>query len=131
MVRRVYVKSDMVSPLKLISAFVCFLLVLGLVNRRRKRVHMALMTGAIAIDVSMVLYLEIARHVVESIPTRDMTPLLLGHVILSTVVLILYGIQVVSGVRNARGRISRLHPQMAVWTLVLRFGNLVTSWLVV
>jgi hypothetical protein len=55
-------------PLKLLSVAVCVILVVGVLNRRRKRVHIPLMLTAMVIDVGMVLYLEIRRGVVESIP---------------------------------------------------------------
>ena len=55
-------------PLKLLSVAVCVILVIGVLNRRRKRVHIPLMLTAMVIDVGMVLYLEIHRGVVESIP---------------------------------------------------------------
>jgi len=55
-------------PLKLLSVAVCVILVIGVLNRRRKRIHIPLMLTAMGIDVGMVLYLEIHRGVVESIP---------------------------------------------------------------
>ena len=50
------------------------------------------MLSALTIDLGLVRYLEITRVVVESIPGRTMTPLLLIHMTLSTMVLILYGV---------------------------------------
>ena len=44
------------------------ILVVGVLNRRRKGIHIPLMLTAMGIDVGMVLYLEIRRGVVESIP---------------------------------------------------------------
>jgi len=117
-------------PLKLLSAFVCFILVIGVLNRRRKRIHIPLMLTAMAIDVGMVLYLEIRRGVVESIPTRPMTLLLAVHITISVLVLILYGVQVVTGFRNAKGRRSTWHPWIAGLLLPLRFSNLITSFMI-
>jgi uncharacterized membrane protein YozB (DUF420 family) len=117
-------------PLKLLSALVCLVLVIGVLYRRRKRIHVPLMLTAMAIDVGMVLYLEIRRGVVESIPKRPMTPLLAVHVTISVLVLILYGVQVVTGYRNAKGRRSSWHPQIAALLLPLRFANLITSFMI-
>ena len=117
-------------PLKLLSAFVCVLIVVGLFNRRRRRVHIPLMLSAFAIDLGIVLYLEIRRGVIESIPHRPMTPLLFIHILISVAVLVLYGIQVYSGIQNAKGRRSALHPKTAKVFVVLRFANLVTSWMI-
>ncbi len=117
-------------PLKLLSVAVCVILVIGVLNRRRKRIHIPLMLTAMGIDVGMVLYLEIRRGVVESIPHRPMTPLLVIHILISVTVLILYGVQVVTGYRNARGRRSAWHPRIARLFLPLRFANLITSFLI-
>ena len=117
-------------PLKLLSAFVCVLIVIGLLNRRRKRVHIPLMLSAFIIDLSIVLYLEIRRGVIESIPDRPMTPLLIVHIIISVAVLVLYGIQVYTGIQNAKGRRSAWHPKVARVFVVLRFANLLTSWMI-
>ncbi len=115
-------------PLKLLSVLVCVILVIGVLNRRRKRLHISLMLAAMAIDVGMVLYLEIRRGVVESIPTRPMTLLLAVHITISVLVLILYGVQIVTGYRNAKGNRSTWHPRIAAMLLPLRFANLITSF---
>jgi len=117
-------------PLKLLSAFVCVLIVVGLLNRRRKRVHIPLMLSALAIDLGIVLYLEIRRGVVESIPHRPMTPLLIIHIAISVAVLVLYGFQVYTGIQNAKGRRSAWHPKAATAFVILRFANLATSWMI-
>jgi uncharacterized membrane protein YozB (DUF420 family) len=117
-------------PLKLLSVFVCVLLVIGVLKRRQPRVHIPLMVAALLIDLTMVVYLEVRRGVVESIPGREMTPLLAFHIFLSTVVLVLYGVQVFTGLKNARGLRRPWHRKAAVAFLVTRFGNLVTSFMI-
>ncbi len=123
---------EMISahPLKVLSAFVCILIVVGLIYRRRRRIHIPLMLSALAIDLGIVLYLEIRRGVVESIPSREMTPLLIFHIIVSVIVLILYGVQVYTGIQNAKGRRSNWHRVSGISFVVLRFANLITSWIV-
>ena len=116
--------------LRLLSVMVFCMLLIGVACRRRRRLHMRLMISAIAIDVGLVLYLEIARGVIESIPKRPMTPLLFVHILLSVSVLVMYGIQVYTGIKNARGERSARHASMMPWLLVTRFGNLVTSFFV-
>ena len=117
-------------PLKLLSVLVCVILVIGVLYRRRKRIHIPLMLTAMAIDVGMVLYLEIRRGVLESIPSRPMTPLLVIHITISVLVLILYGVQVVTGYHNSKGRRSAWHPRIAALLLPLRFANLITSFMI-
>jgi hypothetical protein len=79
----------------------------------------------------MVLYLELRRGVVESIPSRPMTPLLIIHISISTIVLVLYGLQIYSGIQNAKGRRKPWHATVGATFLFLRFGNLITSFMVV
>jgi len=124
--------QDLVTqhPLKLLSVLVCVLLVVGVLNRRHRRVHIPMMFSAFLIDLGMVLYLEIRRGVVESIPGRPMTPLLIIHISISTLVLVLYGAQIYTGIQNAKGRRSAWHPKVAVAFLALRFGNLFTSFMI-
>ena len=117
-------------PLKLLSVLVCVILVIGVLNRRRKRIHIPLMLTAMVIDVWMVVYLEVRRGVVESIPQRPMTPLLVIHILISVCVLVLYGVQVFTGYRNAKGRRSVWHAPAAKLFLPLRFANLITSFMI-
>ena len=117
-------------PLVLISAAVCVLLVIGVLYRRRSSIHIPLMLSAFVIDVSMVVYLEVRRGVVESIPKRPMTLLLAVHIAISVIVLILYGTQVYSGFRRWQGHRSRWHYVAAFLLLPLRLLNFFTSILV-
>lgn len=119
----------MFTPLKLISIFACILIVIGYLNRSRRRVHIPLMACAFVIDLSIVLYLEIARDVIASAKAK-MGPLMIVHIFLSCSVLALYAGQIITGIQNARGRRSRWHPKGARWFLLARFGNLITSFLV-
>ena len=114
-----------------LSIFVCVMLATGVLFRRRRRVHIPLMLTAFAIDLGIVLYLEIARHVIESLVDRPMTVLLVVHILLSVLVLVLYVVQVVTGIKKARGKPVAAHLKVAVVFMICRFGNLATSMMVV
>lgn len=120
----------MLGPLKLLSMGACILILIGYFNRSRKRVHISMMVSALVIDLGIVLYLEIARAVIESIPSKEMTPLLFVHILISITVLVLYGIQLYTGIKKARGQSSAIHSKIPFWFLVTRFGNLLTSFLI-
>lgn len=113
-----------------ISILVCIILATGVLVRRRRRVHVPLMLTAFAIDLGIVLYLEITRHVVETLPDRPMTALLVVHILLSVTVLVLYVIQVVTGIKKLRGRTVPNHLKVAVVFMICRLGNLATSMMV-
>lgn len=117
-------------PLAIISAFVCVLLLFGVINRRRQAIHVSAMLSAFTIDLGLVVYLELRRGVVESIPHRQITPLLVFHILISVIVLILYGTQTYTGLRRIRGDRGWSH-RLVPWVLLpLRMLNFVTSIMV-
>lgn len=117
------------SPLKIISIGVCIALIIGYVNRRRPRVHVPLMLAAFVVDLAMVVYIELARDAIASAQAK-MGVVMIVHILISVAVLVLYVVQVVSGLANLRGRRSRRHGPAGKSLLVLRLGNLLTSFLV-
>ena len=117
------------SNLELLSIFVCALLVFGYLNRRTPRIHIPSMAIAFLIDMTIVVYIEVTRDAVASAKKR-MGPLMIIHILLSVTVLILYFGQIISGLRKVKGRPSRWHGQAALWFLAARFGNLLTSFMV-
>lgn len=119
----------MPSLLKPLSVAVFLMLVVGVLCRRKRAVHIPIMLSAILIDLGMVAYIEFTRDAVASARSK-MGPLMVVHLIFSFTVLITYGIQVYTGVRKARGGVSRWHGSVMPWLLAARFGNLVTSFFV-
>ena len=87
------------------------------------------MACAFLIDLSIVLYIEIAQDTIASARAK-MGPLMIVHIFLSCSVLTLYAGQIITGIQNARGRRSRWRPKAGRWFLLARFGNLLTSLLV-
>jgi hypothetical protein len=84
---------------------------------------------AILTDLGIVIYIEVTRDAIASAKAK-MGPLMVVHIFLSCSVLVMYGIQVITGIGNVRGRKRRLHTRTAPWLLAARFGNLLTSFLV-
>jgi hypothetical protein len=111
------------------SVLVCVLLILGVLARRRRRAHIPLMLGAILIDLTIVAVIEFDRDAIATAEAK-MGPLMIVHIAISVLVLVLYGVQVVTGIKKVRGRSSPLHGKVMPWLLTLRLGNLVTSFLV-
>mgnify|MGYP007037809600 CR=1 FL=1 len=112
-----------------VSLVVCILLVVGVLYRRRRRVHVPLMITAIALDLAMVLYIELSRGAVQSAQSK-MGTLMIVHIAISVLVLVLYGIHVYTGIRMLRGGTRRTHALIMPATLALRIGNFVTSIMV-
>jgi len=119
----------MFESIHIISILVCILLVVGVLNRRRKTIHIPLMVTAIGIDLAMVLYIELTRGAVKAAEER-MGLLMIVHIIISVGVLVLYGIHVWTGIKKARGGSSPTHGRIMYATVALRFLNLITSIMV-
>ncbi len=115
--------------LKWLSILAFTLLVIGFTQRRRKAVHIPLMLTAFVLDVAIVLYIEITRDAIAAAKAK-MGPLMIVHICISVAVLLLYGVQIVTGIQKARGRRNRWHGFSGTSLLLLRFGNLVTSFMV-
>ena len=88
------------------------------------------MSTAFVIDLALVLYLELTRGVVESIPGRDMASVLPVHLVFSTAVLVFYAVQIATGIRLARGVRSRWHARVPAWFVITRVGTFITSFFV-
>lgn len=117
----------------IISTISLALVFLGLLMLRRKdyRTHAALMATAFAIDFSLVLYIEIMRGAVEQ-AMRVPPPLLLFHIIISTLALLLHAVQLVLGALLLKGKLTYRgwHRWLGIAYLVLRLGNYVTSFII-
>ena len=119
----------MIHPIHYLSLIVCILLVVGVMNRRRKRIHIPIMLSAIVIDLGMVLYIELTRGAVKQAAAK-MGPLMIVHIIISCGVLVLYGMQVWTGIRKARGATSGVHRRVMIPLISLRILNFLTSIMV-
>lgn len=117
------------SFLKILSTFVFFILVVGVLCRRRRSLHIPLMLSAILIDLGMVAYIEFTRDAVASAKSK-MGPLMIVHLAFSISVLVFYAMQVYLGIKRWRGSTSPTHGKVMPWLLFVRFGNLVTSFFV-
>ena len=117
------------NPLHYVSVGVCVLLVAGLAVRKNKHTHIPFMLSAFVIDMLMLLGIELNRHAINTARTTD-DRMLQTHIILSVLVVVLYVFQIVTGIRKATGRRSRIHGKTGYLLVLLRVGNLVTSIIV-
>lgn len=119
-----------INPIHGLSLLVCIMLVVGVIWRRKRNVHIPLMLGAIVIDLGMVLYIEFSRGAVEQAQSK-MGTLMKVHIAISIGVLVLYGIHVCTGILMARGgKVGGIHGKIMLPTVGLRILNLITSVMV-
>lgn len=124
-----------------ISTLVLLVIAAGVWFRKRPEIHIPLMAAAFAIDLGLLLYIEFSRHAIETlsetIQTTSQTPaqegLLLFHVAISALMLVLYIVQIITGIQLFRGsHPTRLfHRYSAVLFVVCRLLNYATSFFVV
>jgi uncharacterized membrane protein YozB (DUF420 family) len=118
--------------LHLISTLVLVLVAGGVYYRRQPRVHLRFMLAAFVVDLSLVLYIEVARHAVERVLGATTGLLLWCHVAVSVAVLCAYGVQIQLGRRMLRGFSAnrRLHVRLGMTFCALRLLNYITSFMV-
>lgn len=120
-----------------VSTCVLILIAVGLAFRRRPRVHVPCMLAAFALDVGLVLYIELSRHAIETVGSMIQKPfpqgLLLFHVAMSILTLVLYVIMLRLGLGLLKGRESaRLpHRHLGSAFVVCRLANYISSFFVV
>ena len=118
-----------------ISTVAVILIGLGLAYRRRAEIHMPLMFAAFSVDIGLLLYIEWSRHAIEQLADASGTPgehwFLIFHVSVSAIMLVLYLVQIASGLALIKGNTQRRSWHKAAgWAFVgFRLLNYVTSWM--
>ena len=97
---------------------------LGLINRQTPKIHATYMVAAIAIDLAIVLVLEVQRHAIKTAMALTLSPLQQGHIGASSVATLLYFPILYLGWRGLRHGLSksarRLHMRLGVTAYVFR-----------
>lgn len=111
-----------------VSSLVLVLIALGLRFRRQRRVHIPLMISAFALDLGLVLWIELNRQAVEQ-ALAGVQGLLLFHILVSLLVLVLYAALIASGLGWLKARPWGIawHRRLALAFIVCRLTNFVTS----
>ena len=113
-----------------ISTLVLVILALGFWQRRHRKNHILLMSTAFAIDVGLVLAIELQRHAVEKVVGDETTAFVIFHAAISLMVLLLYTAMAVLGrkivTRQPNARL--WHGRLAGVFVLFRLTNYVTSF---
>ena len=115
--------------LKALNVAIVLLLFYGLSQRFRPKVHIPVMALAFVLDMSLVLYIELNRHAIKQAigPTA---PVMKVHLVFSTLVVVLYVVQIATGILRYRRGGMASHKFTGAAFMVCRLGNLVTSFLI-
>lgn len=117
------------------STLILLIIVYGLIKRKQPTQHVPAMSLAFALDVGLVLYIELTRHAINTVTDSVATPadnaFLLFHVSVSLITLLLYVILTFTGYKLLRGERAKYfapHRYFAAAFLLFRLTNYVTSF---
>jgi len=117
--------------LKAFSIGIVCLLVYGLTQRFKPRIHIPVMLTAFVLDLALVLYIELNRDATgQALGWNDLPVIMRIHILLSTLTVVFYVIQIVSGfIRWRRGGM-KYHLYTGIAFMAFRLGNLITSFMI-
>ncbi len=110
------------------------LLVLGWIFRRQRTRHLGFVLPGMAVDLGLVVYLEMSRSVIELTAEKTYNAVQWTHIGTSTVATVLYIPTIILGARLMSGAtgagIRTWHKRCAVSALVLRTIGFAFMWAV-
>lgn len=108
------------------------LLIAGVLLRRRVHLHVPLLLTAFALDVGLLIFLQLTRGAIQTVLTQPNPPLLYFHVATSVGMLIGWGAMLFLGWKLLRGKdsIRPVHRVGAAIFLLFRLANYTTSFLI-
>jgi len=97
---------------------------IGLMNRRHRSIHASYMLSAIALDLALVLTLELQRDAIKTAMSFSLSPLQQAHILMSSLATALYIPIVILGYRLYFGRLNALgrlwHRRLGIAGYVFR-----------
>jgi hypothetical protein len=101
-------------------------------RRRNPQYHMPIMVGCFVADVSLVLWIELNRHAVETV-VKSIKPIVLVHagISLTTIVCYLALLGLGFGLFRGNGRLRLTHKRVGMTFMTFRLLNYATAFFVV
>ena len=117
------------------SLCIVLLMIAGIIVRRRRQLHVKIMSVAMIWDVILILQIELSRSAILKASKAMTNELMLNiHVSIAVSTVVLYGFMIYTGRRLLSGdqRIRKSHRALGWTTLSMRILTFVTSfWAVV
>ena len=113
------------------SVLIVILFTLGILNRKKRNLHVKLMSSAIAWDILLILQIELTRGAVGKAMKVVVNPvLLIIHVAMALTTVVLYFFMIYSGRKMLRGEVvqRKMHLFCGISCYVLRILVLGTSF---
>lgn len=118
------------SWLTTINAGIFLWLCAGIALRRRHLLHAAMMTLGFACDLALLVYVEFSTQAIEQTVAKPPGAMLVVHVVLATIMLVLYPFVIYSGGRVLAGGDISKHKRVALPFMLTRLLVVITAWLV-
>jgi len=118
-------------PMQLQSFCIVLLMLLGIVVRRNRNLHVKIMSSAIIWDIILILQIELSRSAILKATKAVSNPMILNiHVAMAVSTVILYGFMVYTGRAMLSGRteIRHKHKILGYSTLLMRILTFITSF---
>lgn len=96
------------SPFTICAVIAYILLACGLCVRKNRNLHAILMTAGVSLDFLIVISLQIAKHVMNTVSHQHLSSILVGHVLTSSIAIVLYIPSLLLGYQIFR------HPETSV-----------------
>ncbi|MBA2404685.1 MAG: hypothetical protein H0V66_07930 [Bdellovibrionales bacterium] len=117
------------------SLCIVLLLVAGIIVRRRRQLHVKIMSVGMIWDVILILQIELSRSAILKATKAMTNPVILNiHISIAVATVILYGFMVYTGRKMLSGdvKIRPKHKVLGWTTLAMRILTFITSfWAVV
>ena len=121
--------------MQLQSLCIVLLMLVGILKRRQRQVHVKIMSVAMIWDVILILQIELSRSaILKASKALTNTMILNIHVSIAVSTVILYGFMVYTGraLLNGRNDIRQKHKLLGYTTFCMRLLTFITSfWAVV
>ncbi len=116
--------------LSIINAAIFGWLCAGIALRKRHALHAAMMTLGFAFDLALLVYVEFSSQAIEQTVAKPPGVVLVIHVLLATIMLVLYPFVIYSGGKVLAGGDVRKHKRLAIPFMLARLLVVITAWMV-
>lgn len=117
------------------STIIVLLLLLGIYYRKKRTIHVRIMSLVIAWDILLILQIELTRHAIKKASeAMTSTPgILVVHICFALSTVLLYLAMIYTGRKLLQGenKIKKLHKQLGWSTLCMRLLTYITSFFTV
>ncbi len=117
--------------MQLQSLIIVLIMILGILNHRKRNLHVKIMSVAMIWDVLLILQIELSRSAILKASKAITNTMMLNiHVSIAVTTVILYGLMIQSGRKVLAGNteLRAKHKRLGYTTFVMRILTFITSF---